>query len=123
MIFERDWLMRQISVLVRSIAQLIFHREQVQYTVEDVSRPTATDALHNDLMELLAEDRVCEAEDSLFERFLPGDREHLLLALDFYQRVNLMSDEQLQARNFSREEIYDGLRDIMARSGMDFYGL
>ena len=123
MLFEKDWMMRQITVLVRSVAQLVFHRDSVQYTVEDVTRLTATDQLHNDLMNLVAEGKLNEAEDFLFEHYLPGDREYLRLALDFYQRLNLLTDDELEARNFSRDEIHDGLKDIMAQSGMDFYGL
>jgi hypothetical protein len=91
--------------------------------VEDEARLTVTDCLHRELMELLAKGRICEAEDSLFDQFQPGSTDHLRLALDFYQRVNLMSDGELEARNFSRDEIYDGLRDIMNLSGMEFYGL
>jgi hypothetical protein len=123
MLFEKDWMMRQITVLAHSVALLIFHRDDVQYTVEDVARLSATDLMHNDLMEMLADGRVNEAEDYLFDHFQPGDREYLRLALDFYQRLNLLTDDELETRNFSRDEIYDGLRDIMAQSGMEFYGL
>ena len=123
MIYEKDFLMRHIKALVRSIAQLIFRRDNVEYAVEDVSRLTEADKLHRALMELLAKGRICEAEDSLFDRFQPGNMDHLRLALDFYQRVNLLTDDELEARNFSRDEILGGLRDIMSLSGMDFFGL
>ena len=123
MIYENDWMMRQIKVLVRSIAQYIFHRETVDYEVEDESNPTLTDSLHRDLIALLEKGKVCEAEDSLFDQFQPGNIDHLRVALDFYQRVNLLTDDELEARNFSRDEIYDGLKDIMRLTEMDFYGL
>ena len=123
MIFEKDWVMRQIKVLVRSIAQLVFHKDVVEYVVEDEANLSTTDLVHRELMELLEQGKVCEAEDYLFENYLPGNADHLKLALDFYQKVNLLTDEELDARNFSRDEIYDGLRDIMEQSGMEFYGL
>jgi hypothetical protein len=123
MFYEKDWFMRQVKVLVRSVAQLVFHRDIVEYTVEDESRLTETDCLHRDLMDLLSKGMICEAEDSLFDRFQPGNSDHLLLALDFYQRLNSFTDGELEARNFSRDEIYDGLRDLMSLAGLDFYGL
>lgn len=123
MIYEKDWFMRQIKVMVRSIAQLVFHRDIVEYAVEDEAHLTLADSLHRELMELLAKGKICEAEDGLFEQFQPGNADHLRLALDFYQRVDLLTDGELEACNFSRDEIYDGLRDIMSLSGMDFYGL
>jgi hypothetical protein len=123
MIYEKDWIMRQIKVLVRSIAQLVFHRDLVEYEMEDETHLTTTDFLHRDLLELIHQGRLCEAEDTLFDHYLPGDLSHLRLALDFYQRLNLLSDDELEAHSFSRDEIYDGLRDIMHQSGMEFYGL
>ena len=123
MIYEKDFLMRHIKALVRSIALLIFRREDIVYKVEDESRLTLADCLHRELMELLAKGNICEAEDSLFEQYQPGNADHLQLALDFYQRLNLLTDGELTARNFSRDEILGGLRDIMSLSGMDFYPL
>ncbi len=123
MLFEKDWMMRQIKVLVRSIAQLIFHRDSADYTVQDAANLTVTDHLYKKLSDHLAQGRVCEAEDALFDKYLPGNTESLRQAIDFYQQLNEWSDDRLQASNFSRDEIYDGLRDIMAKSGMEFYGL
>jgi hypothetical protein len=34
-----------------------------------------------------------------------------------------MTDEELASRNFSRDEIYEGLHDIAQKSGLKFYGL
>ena len=123
MVYEKDWMMRQVKALVQSIARLVFHRDNAEYSVEDEARLTLTDSLHRELMALLAEGRVCEAEDSLFDQFQPGNPSHLRLALDFYQRLNLLTDAELEARSFSRDEVLGGLRDIMNRSGMDFYVL
>ena len=123
MIYEEDWLIRQIKALVRSIAQYLFHRDNVDYEVEDEAHLTLTDSIHRDLIALLAKGKICEAEDSLFDQFQPGNMDHLRLALDFYERVNLLTDDELEARNFSRDEILSGLKDIMRLSEMDFYGL
>jgi len=123
MFYEKDWFMREIKFAVRAAALLIFHREDVTYQVEDETRLTATDLIHRALLTMLAEGRICDAEDTLFESFLPGDRSHLSLALDFYQRLNELSDDYLEAHNFSRAEIHDGLRALMERSGLPSFGL
>ena len=123
MFYEKDWFMREIKFAVRAIALLIFHREDVAYEVEDETRLTATDMMYRELTSMLAAGRICDAEDYLFDNFLPGDRNHLRLALDFYQRLNELSDETLEAHNFSRAEIHEGFRDLMERSGLPVYGL
>ena len=46
-----------------------------------------------------------------------------MVAIDFYQRLNNLNNEFLQANNFSREEIEEGLRDIAKRSGIQIYKL
>ena len=43
----------------------------------------------------------------------------LKIALDFYSEANKMSDEELEAHNFSRDEIYDGIKEICRICGVD----
>ena len=59
----------------------------------------------------------------LFDNIVYSDK-YIELASDFYQRLNLLSDEQLEAGGFSREEIYDGYIEIMALLGVpiDVFG-
>lgn len=119
MIYEKDWFMREIKAAVEAIARLIFGRDQVRYEVPDEARLTETDLIHRALMALLQNGKICEAEDYLFASVSPGNRSHLLVALDFYQRLSEMRDEELEKANFSRAEILDGLRDITAKFDLD----
>ena len=119
MIFEKDWFLREIKAVVESIARLVFKRDRVSYEVADESRLTEPDMLHRALTALLLSGKICEAEDYLFANFVPGNRDHLLVALDFYQRLGEMRDEELESANFSRAEILEGLRDITSRFNLD----
>ena len=38
--------------------------------------------------------------------------------MDFYFRLNLLSDQELEEGNFSRQEIDEGLRDVMEQYGV-----
>ena len=84
---------------------------------------TTTDLLHLKLMEMIREGEYGKAEDLLFENLVYSDK-YIELASDFYQRLNQLSDDQLDAGNFSREEIYDGYIEIMALLGVpiDVFG-
>lgn len=119
MIYEKDWFMREIKTAVEALARLVFGRDRVRYEVPDETRLTESDLLHRTLMALLQSGKVCEAEDYLFASFEPGNRSHLLVALDFYQRLSEMRDGELESANFSRREILEGLRDITAKFGLD----
>lgn len=67
--------------------------------------------------------KINEDENQLFEKFNFKDNRHIMVEIDFYQRLNNLDNEFLQANNFSREEIEEGLRDIAKRSGIVIYKL
>jgi len=116
--FQEDWVMRQIRYAIQFIARLLFNKASISYEIVDIYHPTVTDILYSRLSSLVDEGRINEAENLLFESLDPGDTNHLILALDFYSKINEMSDEELEANAFSREEIESGLSDIKAQFGI-----
>jgi hypothetical protein len=71
--------------------------------------------LYGTIHRLISENKICEAENLLFEKLDTGDRNYLTLALDFYQTINRLSDEELEKQNFSRNEIQEGLQQILKK--------
>jgi hypothetical protein len=116
--YEDDWLMSQIKLLAASIAKIVFRKETVLYEIGDEENLTESDELYLYLRELLNSGEINEAEDALFDVLTPGDQSVLLLAVDFYQRLNEWSDEDLVRRNFSRAELLDGLREAQRICGL-----
>ena len=113
--YQHDWLMRQIESFAIFLAKKIFDRDQVAYEIADETHLNETDMLHNKLMALLEQHRICEAENLLFNELDETKKEHLRVALDFYQRLNRLSSEELEAHNFSRDEIKDGISEVLSR--------
>ena len=120
---EKDWFMRQIQQLAQFVAQTFFQKDLIRYEIIDEVALSQTDLLYNTIKRLITEMKICEAENLLFERLDTGDLRHLELAIDFYQTVNLLSDEELKNANFSREEIQAGLREILNRFKLPDFGL
>ena len=118
MIYEKDWFMRQITMAIQVIARLFFHRDTIEYEIEDMQNMSATDLLYKKLLDFLSQGKICEAEDYLYENYRTDNPSHLKLALDFYQRLNLLSDDELEEHNFSREEIEEGLQGILKLSNL-----
>ena len=114
MFFENDWIMRQINMLVQFVARIVFKKDTVSYEIEDEEHLTDTDELYKKIRALLGKGKICEAEDLLFDNYAEG-KEYLTLALDFYQTLSKMSDDELEQHDFSRQEIYDGLKDVVSR--------
>jgi hypothetical protein len=116
--YYEDFIMRQIRLMVAAIVRTIFGKDSIAYTVTDPANKTETDELYLHLGSLLDAGEINEAEDLLFKFLNPDDQDVLLLAVDFYQRLNMLSDEDLLRCHFSRQEIYDGLLEVQR-----FYGL
>lgn len=119
MMFQNDYIMRQISALVQFLSMLLFGKTVPLYEKLDEQNPTQGDLLHDALIRLLEHNRINEAENLLFEYLDEGMSGMLNVVLDFYHRLNILSDEQLAKAEFSRDEIDTGLRDALKRCGMD----
>ena len=118
MYLSQDWLMRQIQLAAAAAAQLLFGKSGIQYKIEDEDKLSQTDLLHKRLKDLIR-----RAEDLLYERLEFDNRAHLALALDFYQSLNELSDDVLEACGFPRSEIEGGLHDVLRRFGIVLPGL
>lgn len=120
MLYEQDWVMKQIKLLVRFVARAVFKKDTAEYKELIEESLAGTDILHRELLIFLEEGKICEAENYLFENIDKTGKSHLALALDFYERLNSFSDEELEKANFSREEVKEGLNEILQLFGLDF---
>ena len=116
--YHEGWLMQQIKGITISLARIFFNTDETVYEIQNHEQLTQTDMLYLKLQELLLEKRVNEAEDLLFSSLDPQDANYMRLAVDFYSNLNNMSDDELEACDFSREEIEEGLQDLMSRFGV-----
>ena len=127
--FQDDWVMRQIEMMARFVANVVFGKKEgeVQYEIvgdiNDTASLTHEDMIHMELMRLIKEGDLCTAEDMLFDNMVYSDK-YIELATDFYQKLNALTDEQLEAGDFSRDEVYEGYLEIMSLLGVpvDVFG-
>ena len=119
MSFQQDWVMRQIENIVKLLANILFHKDTITYEIKDEFNLTETDMLYNDIKQLIEKHEICKAEDLLYEKIDANNEKDIELAIDFYQTINLFSDEELERCNFSRDEINDGLKNIAKMFGID----
>ena len=113
-----DWMMRQVEALARSIAYLVFQKDTTAYTPDGTQAGRDMDELHRALLEKVNAGDIGGAEDLLYERADGTDRRCLEVAVDFYSRLNDLTDGQLEQGGFARDEIADGLRTLAGRFGV-----
>ena len=99
-----DWMMRQVEALARSIAYLVFHKDTTLYVPTGAEKLEAGD--------------IGEAEDLLFQASEEGGLECLEVGVDFYARLNDLTDDQLKQAGFGRDEIQEGLQDLADQFGV-----
>lgn len=123
MIFEKDWLMRQIKTMVQAMLKLLLNVDTdagASYQYAEENHKSETWLLHSKLTELIESGDINEAENLLFDAFESIDSDNLIgVAMDFYNRLNDLTDEELEKQSFSRQEIADGIKDIAVIYGID----
>ncbi len=127
--FQDDWMMRQIEMMTQFVANVVFGKKESEITYEvigeigDSTSLTPLDQLHLQLCRMIREGDICGAEDILYDN-MEYSNDYIRLASDFYMRLNKLSDEELDAGDFSRDEVYEGYIDMMSRLGVpvDIFG-
>jgi len=111
---EQDYIMRHVQIVSLGLAQ-VFNLEQVVHEVTDPYRNEESNELYKLLMEMLADGKINEAENLLFEAVEAAkvNKDDVLsLAFDFYLNINKYTDDFLELCNFSRAEAAIGWADI-----------
>lgn len=120
--FQNDYIMRQVEMLGRFLAKMIFNKETTVYEViiDEEGNITEAGLLYLDLKTMIKEGKINEAENFLFDRIeTTYDKEYLEIAIDFYSQLNNLPNEFLEEHDFSREEVMEGLSRVKQLYGIE----
>jgi len=106
--FEQDWFMRQLEAMAEGAARKIFNKAPIQ-EVRDLREFGGDDPVWCQLCALLSKLEFCAAEDLLWEHLRPGDPACFPLAEAFYRELGGFGEDTLQAHDFSRRDVREGL--------------
>ena len=116
--FQQDFIMRQIELIARYIAESVFKKKSTEYKIIEKENLSDTDKLHNKLVNLINENKINEAEDLLFDSLDLDNKKYLEVAIDFYARLTKLDDATLELNDFTKEEIAEGLADVSNKYGI-----
>lgn len=113
---KQDYLMRTIHELVRTLLKLLFQMDEdrCEETLEEEDKKRY--AL---LKKKIDGGDINGAENELLDSLDPSRMADLKLALLFYERLNQKEDIFLQASDYSREEVEEGIAAVMRMFGYD----
>ena len=112
---KNDWAEKQVDVDAKMLAKIIFNKETPNYLPLEHEKDVQVNALYAQLDELLKKNLLNEAEDLLYEKVETQNFRYLELAIDFYVKLNHKTDDELDAADFDRPEIEEGLQEIVRR--------
>ena len=115
---EKDYILRMIKDLTKSIAHLILGKSEIEYELTKESEYSRVDTLYVKLIELVNMGQINEAEDLLFDEINPSDMRQFEMAMSFYLYLNDFGDDYLEKNNYSRDEITEGIRSICKEYGV-----
>lgn len=122
MIIHEDWLMRQIDMMIAAVISFLFGKDGNRYSLTEELREERSARLKQRLTDLLKSGDLGEAENQLFYELERADKGTLAVAVDFYRQANALSDEELEAQGFTREELSDGLKEAVEMCGISIPG-
>lgn len=115
--YEQDYIMRLIQEMVRAVLKLIFHID-TESPAGELLEDSEEKAVLDTLLDLADEGKINEAENTVFEITENMDYKNLEAALLFYSYLNEKSDDFLEENDFSRDEVREGLQEIVSRYGL-----
>ena len=115
--FEEAYIMRQIREMVRMLLKLLFQMDMEEDS-EELLRGTKENEVLRELLEMVDDGRINEAENRVYELCEDGEMANLKVMLLFYDYLNGKSDEYLEECEFSREELKEDMRDLLAGFGL-----
>ena len=114
---RQDYITRMVQEMVRMLLKLMFGIEAESPDLEMFRDAQARERTERLLM-LADEGRIDEAETELSDILESCVPEHMQTGLLFYWHLNEKDDAFLETHDFSREEIRDGLEQVVKDSGM-----
>ncbi len=114
MFYENDLVARQIEALVQIASKILFGSNCVSYE----KKGDVTDELYDRINSLIEERQFGECEDLIYDNFDLSNDDYLILAIDYYHRLNAYDDDTLEESDFDRDEVRDGLMDFMRKCGI-----
>lgn len=114
---RQDYITHMVQEMVRMLLKLMFGIEAESPDLEMFRDAQARERTERLLM-LADEGRIDEAENELSDILESCVPEHMQTGLLFYWHLNEKDDAFLETHDFSREEIRDGLEQVVKDSGM-----
>ena len=117
--YEEDYVRRMLEDAIEVVMRIALNKKGPFYKLEEENRYGSEDGLYSRILKMADAGQINEAENLLWEALEEKSADHLETGLAFYYHINEFEDEFLLANHYSRDEIRDGLRNMLREYEID----
>lgn len=112
MFYEQDWILRQISIIIKFIRSLLSKEDNAYEQDEEQT------VFKEEIEKLIELNRLKEANSLIVSLIVKTSKDNDVLALNlwFYDLLNDLSDKKLEEGDLAREDVLKGLRTLLYNS-------
>lgn len=110
--FEKDYIMRLVREMVRMLLKLLFNVD-VERDMEEVIKEAESEEDLKELITMLDDGYINEAENELYELIGEGDRAYLKTALMFYYHLATKDESFLISHGYTMQEVKEGVDNLV----------
>lgn len=114
---EKDYIMRIIKEMVRMLFSLMLGKQYVSVEQEAENGYEVSGKKLDELLEMIDNGEINKAENLILDSIDYSNKNELAAAALFYQYLSEKNEDFLQKNNYSKEEILDGINQIMQKAG------
>lgn len=116
--FEQDYIMRQIKQIINFLLKVLFKINTENFSLQSIKTIEAREAA-GDLLRKTDQGNINEAENELSELIENRTMDNLLVGIVFYSYLNEKDDDYLEANDFSRKAVENGMKYLLSEYGLE----
>jgi hypothetical protein len=114
---EEDYVTRMIRDMVRAVVRAILGKSELNYEFPKENERTNDDMVFNKMIQMADAGDINGAENMLLTEFEFKEPKQLEIALAFYSHLNEFEEDFLEANDYSRREIGEGIDAVAKKYG------
>lgn len=116
--FEEDYIMRQIHQILKVLVKVLFNVDDKSPSLALIQNVEIKETT-GDLLKKIDEGNINQAENEISEMTDNTTKDNLLAGIVFYSYLNEKDDEYLENHDFSRDEVEDGVKNLLLKYGLE----
>lgn len=114
---EKDYIMRVIKEMVRVLFSLLFGKKYASIEQEHENKYEVSGHKLNELLAMADQGKINAAENLLLDNIDYTNINEVAAAALFYQYLSEKEDDFLMQNDYSKEEVFDGIIQLLKKSG------